>query len=734
MRMGRLPVALVLCAAAPLSWAARVGEAAPPTSTSGASAAAAPGASPIAVPLASPSPTKTVTQTITQTTSAPTSSTPAAKSVRSDRVTTKNVSRQWRSPRFVYKAEGKRVNEVLLDFAASQGLPAVLADGIDGMVQANFDTTPDKFLDSMNRAYGVIWYHDGTALYFYPAGAVQSRLFRLKGFRREQVTDLLDSLQLGDARFPLRFNAAESTLLVYGPPRHVELIAAAVESLDVGAMERNRKAVRVVPLRFASAGDRTFGQTRIRGVASVLTSLYSGGTSGGGSGAQGDEDTPSMAEVHPGKLTALQGVMGRDSRLADIMARKPNQVTAGQSAKSGAGAASQGSARGLQSPVDDDAPPMFQADEGTNTVIIHGRPQRMDEYVELIRRLDVQPVLVELEATIIDVSSDSIDSLGIDWSVRGSKGSFGVTQPSTANNAGTFTLSTLWSNAGRELMARIDALSARGKARVIAKPKVLGVANRPAVMREKRVVTVKVAGNLEANLFQVEAGTLLQVTPQITSVPDNGGVAPHQAVALHRGRQLRGPARRQRAHRQAHRDHDRGPRGRGREPAHRRHHHDQPGLAARRGARAGPRAAARRAVPPHQREQRADRAPVPDLAADHPRADLPVGAVRRRDDRRHGDDGGRSRAAIAVGIGSAGAGAVAIPVERSVVDVPRAVVGARFLPAGRQRRLSRDAPPIHHEATRSSGFANHEAASHPHRLACRGPATVDPSAVPHRQR
>ena len=532
----------MLCAAAPLSWSARVGESpssttptTSTTSTSGAGPAAGSGASPIAVPLAVPlaaPPAKTLTQAQTSSPPAPSTAPAAAssaKSVRSDRLATKNVSRQWRSPRFVYKAEGKRVNEVLLDFAASQGLPAVLAEGIEGTVQATFDTTPDKFLDSMNRAYGVIWYHDGTALYFYPAGAVQSRLFRLKGFRREQVTDLLDSLQLGDARFPLRFNTAESTLLVYGPPRHVELIAAAIESLDVGAMERNRKAVRVVPLRFASAGDRTFGQTRIRGVASVLSSLYSGSLSG----AQGEEDTPSMAEVHPGKLTALQGVMGRDTRLADIMARKPNQVTAGQSAKSGAGAASQGSARGLQSPVDDDAPPIFQADEGTNTVIIHGRPQRMDEYVELIRRLDVQPVLVELEATIIDVSSDSIDSLGIDWSVRGSKGSFGVTQPPGSNSAGTFTLSTLWSNAGRELMARIDALSARGKARVIAKPKVLGVANRPAVMREKRVVTVKVAGNLEANLFQVEAGTLLQVTPQITSVPDNGGVSRRIKLSLY---------------------------------------------------------------------------------------------------------------------------------------------------------------------------------------------------------
>ena len=439
------------------------------------------------------------------------------------------TSRQWRSPRFIYKAEGKRVSEVLLDFAASQGLPAVVADGIEGSVQASFDTTPEKFLESINRAYGVIWYHDGTALYFYPAGAVQSRLFRLKGFRREQVTELLDSLQLGDARFPLRFNAAESTLLVYGPPRHVELIAAAIESLDVGAMERNRRAVRVVPLRFASAGDRVFGQTRIRGVASILSSLYGANANG----ASSQDEATSLVEVQPEKLRALQGVMGRDTRLGDVMARKPAQVTAGQPSTPGAGAAKPGSARGLESPVDDDTPPVFQADEGTNAVIIHGRPQRMDEYVELIRRLDVQPVLVELEATIIDVSSDSIDSLGIDWSVRGSKGSFGVTQPPGASSTGTFTLSTLWSNAGRELMARIDALSARGKARVIAKPKVLGVANRPAVMREKRVVTVKVAGNLEANLFQVEAGTLLQVTPQITSVPDNGGVSRRIKLSLY---------------------------------------------------------------------------------------------------------------------------------------------------------------------------------------------------------
>lgn len=430
----------------------------------------------------------------------------------------------WRVPRFVYRAEGKRVSEVLLDFASSQGLPAVMADGIEGTVQANFDTTPDKFLDAMTRTYGVIWYHDGTALYFYPTGSVQSRLFRLKGFRREQVSELLESLQIGDRRFPLRFNSAESTLLVYGPPRHVELVGAAIESLDVGAMERNRKTVRVVPLRFASAGDRTLGQARIRGLASILSSLYSAGSST----ASTEQEAPALTEVQPDKLRALQGVMGADNRLADVL-RKPQDAGGAKPA-----ARASGSTRGLQSPIDDDAAPTFIADEGTNSIVILARPQRMAEYVETIHRLDVQPVLVELEATIIDVSSDSLDSLGIDWSVKGSRGSVSVTHPQNGNSTGTFNISTLWADAGRELLARVDALNAQGKARVIAKPKVLGVANRPAVMREKRVATVRVAGNLEANLFQIEAGTLLQVTPQITSVPEpGGGVADRIKLSLY---------------------------------------------------------------------------------------------------------------------------------------------------------------------------------------------------------
>ena len=80
----------------------------------------------------------------------------------------------WTARRFIYKADSKRLSEVLADFSASQNLAAIVADGVDGVVQANFDTTPSEFLSAISRAYGLIWYFDGSALYFYPSRAMRS--------------------------------------------------------------------------------------------------------------------------------------------------------------------------------------------------------------------------------------------------------------------------------------------------------------------------------------------------------------------------------------------------------------------------------------------------------------------------------------------------------------------------------------------------------------------------------
>jgi type III secretion protein C len=421
----------------------------------------------------------------------------------------------WTSPAFVYQASGKRLGEVLQDFAASQNLPAIIAEGVEGVVHGNFDTRPDDFLKGIVKAYPIIWYHDGTALYFYPSRAMQSRLFRLKGFSSRQVEDMLGSLNLGDSRYPLRFNERERTLMAYGPPRHIELISAALDSLDTGATERDRVMVRVFPLRYASAGDRSVGKTNVQGLVSILRGIYGGGLNS----SESPNAQPTGSNKLINKVQAMRSAFG-ETRLVPELKGKPDVHGSALGAPPPESAATGQAPRGLRSPVDNEDMPWFEADEASNSVIVRGRLTRMAEYGYLIRRLDRRPTLVELEATIIDVNAEKVKSLGIDWSVRGGKGQFAIAQKrpdmtGSAGGGGGFTVSTLWTDAGRELLSRIELLRSEGQARIVATPKVLGVANRPAVMQEKRSATVRVAGNLDAQLYTVEAGTMLEVTPQV---------------------------------------------------------------------------------------------------------------------------------------------------------------------------------------------------------------------------
>ncbi len=438
---------------------------------------------------------------------------PAGRSLETLATATRTAE-PWSRGQFLYRAENKRLADVLQDFAASQGIPAVVADGLDGTVNANFDAKPREFLDTMARAYNMLWYYDGSALYFYPGKAIQSRLFRIKGFNRDQLTGMLQSLNVGDKRYPIRYDAVSSTIYVSGPPRHVELVTSALDALDAGVTANAERTVRVFRLQFASASDRNLGATTVPGVASTLRRLYGNEGSGNNglaaSQAATAEAIEKIEQQTRRKMGAYVPVPAANQFLpplpranAEEGTRPPMPVSLPSASSSTASAKAE------------DAPPRFEADEGTNAVVVYGRADRMSEYEALIGRLDQRPQLVELEATIIEVNSDSVDALGVNWSLRAGTSTVTAGLPVPASPAA---LGTIVLDAGRHLLASINALEAQGKARILSKPSVLGVANRAAVMREKRVATVRVAGNLEANLFQIEAGTLLQMTPQVTAV------------------------------------------------------------------------------------------------------------------------------------------------------------------------------------------------------------------------
>jgi type III secretion protein C len=429
----------------------------------------------------------------------------------------------WSSKTFVYRAENKRLPDVIQDFASSQGVAVIIDPALEGAVNVSFNRSPSEFMSTLSKTYGVIWYFDGVTLFAYPARAMQSKVFRLRGFKREQVRQMLQSLGLGDSRYPLRYNDAEQTLVAYGPPRHIELVSTVVLTLEQRYGGGSGNDVAVVPLKFAFAADRVTGGLKFRGMVSTLNAIYANSGGAGSAGQDGGlmSQVRQSAEVNlgvplPPQRRALEGQGMRSGAIGSNPAPNPGAIP--NKARQGIDVSERGS------DMPEPAIPMFQADEATNSVLVRAPADQMARYTALIRKLDVAQDMVEIEVTIIDISSDDFDSLGIDWNFNNASGSvsLGVSSSSTSSVSSSSGLSSIGANittlvadAGRMLMARIRALETKGKARVLSRGRVLGAANHTASMTDKRSVSVRVAGNLEANLYTVEAGTSLQVLPQI---------------------------------------------------------------------------------------------------------------------------------------------------------------------------------------------------------------------------
>lgn len=445
----------------------------------------------------------------------------------------------WRTDTFSYMARDKPLQEFLREFAASQGLTAVIAPEVEGKVNGKFELTPRSMLELMATSFGLLWYYDGRVLFVQPASEISSEVIRLGTTTVDELNATLLSLNILDSRYPIAFDSRQNTVVVSGPNRYVELVKQAARAIDQNEISRGVADIRVFPLRYAWAADFTFMQSgrehRLPGVASVLRELYSPRQPASSNPPSGTSS--SQAE----RLKRLQGLgLARESATTSMSAAEESMR--GESA--GAGPIS-GSVAGL---------PQFQADGRMNAVVIRDRPERMAFYQDVIRALDVKPGLVEIEARILEVSSDSIDSLGVDWRLHSgsadmqlSRGNLpnlgfdsalaegaprstplpgggggglvpapGVTPPIPApglQRGGVLT--TVLGDSGRYLIARINALAEKGKANILSSPRVLTLDNTEAALENISTFFVRVAGNLDVGLFDVSSGTSLRVTPLI---------------------------------------------------------------------------------------------------------------------------------------------------------------------------------------------------------------------------
>ncbi|MDD4052989.1 MAG: type IV pilus secretin PilQ [candidate division Zixibacteria bacterium] len=175
------------------------------------------------------------------------------------------------------------------------------------------------------------------------------------------------------------------------------------------------------------------------------------------------------------------------------------------------------------------------ADNGTNSIILQEVPGNIDKVIKFIAQLDRPPRQIRISAQLLEVSSNNLTELGIDWTVNGATGGDVVdpvsgatireTQHTTSqtleegrmtDRAGSFSITTIQS--GWDLEARISALVSKGKGKIIAHPEITTVDNSEAKIQAGQKVPIKQfdeSGNTVIKFEEV--GTLLKVTPHITS-------------------------------------------------------------------------------------------------------------------------------------------------------------------------------------------------------------------------
>jgi type III secretion protein C len=444
---------------------------------------------------------------------------------------------RWQNRPFQIVANEKPLSDFIRELAASQGITAVIDPKVNGVISGKFDGPAKNILNSVCSVNGLTWYYDGAFLFVDLAADAKSEVLPIAAENAGRIAETLVRLHISDERYPLSISERDASVYVTGPRRYVEMVRQAVKLADQKTAMAEGAEIRLFPLKYAWASDfrinRSGKETVIPGVANVLRSLYGRAgnqSSGGGAGGRG---TGGPLSVGPNRQIKLRSGETINAPKIDI---------------AGAGQGADGTTLGGMSSLTGNELPQFQADTRMNAVLVRDMPDKMAQYARLIESMDTRPRLVEIEVTIMDISSDTLSSLGIDWRLHGRHADFqtgrGDRTPLTwggtgteAGQIGSFDTSgnpltplggmftaAIGNSARNYLLARVTALATNGNANFVARPKVMTLDNTEAVLENLSEFYVRVDGFQDAGLFSITAGTAVRVTPLIIDEKAGRGV------------------------------------------------------------------------------------------------------------------------------------------------------------------------------------------------------------------
>ncbi len=165
-------------------------------------------------------------------------------------------------------------------------------------------------------------------------------------------------------------------------------------------------------------------------------------------------------------------------------------------------------------------------DDRTNTLLITDEPGTVGRISDYVAELDKETRQIKISARLLEVSSEYLEEIGIDWSVVTS--GTDSRNRKYANDASTdhgtrvtdpssiYKFSTLQKD--WRLDATLQAIVNSGNGKILAQPEVTTVENKEARIQMGQKVPIKqFSASGDVVITFEEVGTILRVTPHITS-------------------------------------------------------------------------------------------------------------------------------------------------------------------------------------------------------------------------
>ena len=426
-----------------------------------------------------------------------------------------------------YDLRGETLKSFLKRFFDDVGIAVTLSDLVQqepGTLNGPRSGNPAAVFRSIAESNGLVAYYDGSVAFVYKSREVSDRYFQVDPARLEAFREATIGVGLPDVSDTVRIKPSSGLVTARGTPRFLDQLAqlgSALTPRHGGATAARTSpwhggTLHYISLKYAWAADTTFtvgnNKTVIPGVATILKQLLGQGNSGQ---FPTTSSVASTGGLRGKGLAALSDRTGRSGTGAPPPPYYNNQAPA-------AGTDSDADAT-LGTVQDSPDAPRIVADPYRNALIIRDSPDRIPMYDELVRKLDVESQIIQLDATVIDIERNKVQQLGVDWSYQnGNTGAAfggGIHPVDAAGNLAGLQINSIISHAA-QFAARINALETNGVTNIVQRPQVVTLNDMEAVIQSTQSVYVPVSGAYDEDLYNVQAGTVLRVTPHI--INDNG--------------------------------------------------------------------------------------------------------------------------------------------------------------------------------------------------------------------